>query len=47
LLAFEYFAGVPKKGKIGAGRNKLGKQITVGRIQSMEKALESEDGAVV
>lgn len=43
----ESFLGIAKKdiGKIGAGRNKPGKQITVAMIQSMEKALESEDGA--
>ena len=43
----ESFLGISKKdiGKIGAGRNKLGKQITVAMIQSMEKALESENGA--
>jgi len=43
----ESFLGIAKKdiGKIGSGRNKLGKQITVAMIQSMEKALESEDGA--
>lgn len=43
----ESFLGIAKKGigKIGAGRNKLGKQITVAMIQSMEKVLESEDGA--
>jgi len=42
----ESFLGISKKdiGKIGAGRNKLGKRITVAMIQSMEKALESEDG---
>lgn len=43
----ESFLGISKKdiGKIGAGKNKLGKQITIAMIQSMEKAFESADGA--
>lgn len=42
----ESFLGISKKdiGKIGAGKNKPGKQITVAMIQSMEKAFESDDG---
>ena len=39
----ESFLGIPKKdiGRIGQGKNKLGKHITVAMIQSMKKALES------
>ncbi|WP_255485170.1 TOTE conflict system archaeo-eukaryotic primase domain-containing protein [Mucilaginibacter sp. X5P1] len=41
----ESFLGIPKKdiGRIGQGKNKPGKHITVAMIQSMEKALESTD----
>jgi superfamily II DNA or RNA helicase len=41
----ESFLGIPKKdiGRIGSGKNKVGKQITVAMIQSMEKALKSVD----
>lgn len=41
----ESFLGIPKKdiGRIGSGKNKLGKQITVAMIQSMEKAFKSDD----
>ncbi|WP_439694607.1 DEAD/DEAH box helicase family protein [Mucilaginibacter sp. AW1-7] len=39
----ESFLGIPKKeiGRIGQGKNKPGKHITVAMIQSMEKALDS------
>lgn len=41
----ESFLGIPKReiGRIGQGKHKPGKQITVGMIQSIEKALESEE----
>ncbi|MBB6129554.1 DEAD/DEAH box helicase [Mucilaginibacter lappiensis] len=41
----ETFLGIPKKdiGRIGQGKNKPGKYITVAMIQSMEKALESSE----
>jgi len=41
----ESFLGIPKKdiGRIGQGKNRKGKQITVAMIQSMEKAFESEE----
>jgi len=41
----ESFLGIPKKdiGRIGQGKNKRGKHITVAMIQSMEKALESTE----
>jgi superfamily II DNA or RNA helicase len=41
----ESFLGIPKKdiGRIGAGKNKPGRHITVAMIQSMEKALESAE----
>ena len=41
----ESFLGIPKKdiGRIGQGKNKSGKHITVAMIQSMEKALESAE----
>ncbi|MET3501855.1 superfamily II DNA or RNA helicase [Mucilaginibacter rubeus] len=41
----ESFLGIPKKdiGRIGQGKNKPGKHITVAMIQSMEKALESTE----
>jgi superfamily II DNA or RNA helicase len=41
----ESFLGIPKKdiGRIGSGKNKVGKHITVAMIQSMEKALKSAD----
>jgi superfamily II DNA or RNA helicase len=41
----ESFLGIPKKeiGRIGQGKNKLGKHITVAMIQSLEKALESSE----
>ncbi|HZY37257.1 MAG TPA: DEAD/DEAH box helicase family protein [Mucilaginibacter sp.] len=39
------FLGIPQKeiGWIGQGKNKLGKQVTVAMVQSMEKALDSEE----
>jgi superfamily II DNA or RNA helicase len=39
----ESFLGIPKKeiGRIGSGKNKIGKHVTVAMIQSMEKAFES------
>lgn len=39
------FLGIPKKeiGWIGQGKHKLGKQVTVAMVQSMEKALDSEE----
>jgi hypothetical protein len=39
----ESFLGIPKKdiGRIGQGKSRKGKQITVGMIQSMDKAIES------
>jgi superfamily II DNA or RNA helicase len=41
----ESFLGIPKNdiGRIGQGKNKPGKHITVAMMQSMEKALESTD----
>jgi len=41
----ESFLGIPKKdiGRIGSGKNKVGKHITVAMIQSMEKVLKSAD----
>jgi len=41
----ESFLGIPKKdiGRIGSGKNKPGKHITVAMIQSMEKAFESAE----
>ena len=41
----ESFLGIPKKdiGRIGQGKNRIGKHITVAMIQSMEKALESTE----
>ena len=41
----ESFLGIPKKdiGRIGQGKNRKGKQITVAIIPSMEKAFESEE----
>lgn len=41
----ESFLGIPKKdiGRIGQGKNKPGKHITVAMIQSMEKTLESQE----
>ncbi|MDB5089289.1 MAG: Type restriction protein res subunit [Mucilaginibacter sp.] len=41
----ESFLGIPKKeiGRIGQGKNKPGKHITVAMIQSMEKALDSSE----
>ncbi|HMG10157.1 MAG TPA: DEAD/DEAH box helicase family protein, partial [Mucilaginibacter sp.] len=41
----ESFLGIPKKdiGRIGQGKNRAGKHITVAMIQSMEKALESTE----
>ncbi|TAL63372.1 MAG: DEAD/DEAH box helicase [Bacteroidetes bacterium] len=40
----ESFLGIPKReiGKIGQGKNTLGKHITIAMIQSLEKAIESE-----
>jgi superfamily II DNA or RNA helicase len=41
----ESFLGIPKKdiGRLGQGKNKAGKHITVAMIQSMEKAMESTE----
>lgn len=41
----ESFLGIPKKeiGRIGQGKNKPGKHITVAMIQSLEKGLESSE----
>ncbi|QKJ33086.1 DEAD/DEAH box helicase family protein [Mucilaginibacter mali] len=41
----ESFLGIPKKdiGRIGQGKNKIGKRITVAMIQSMEKALNAAE----
>lgn len=41
----ESFLGIPKKdiGRIGQGKNRVGKHITVAMIQSMEKAFESTE----
>jgi superfamily II DNA or RNA helicase len=41
----ESFLGIPKKdiGRIGQGKSRKGKQITVAMIQSMEKAFESTE----
>jgi superfamily II DNA or RNA helicase len=41
----ESFLGIPKKdiGRIGQGKNKSGRHITVAMIQSMEKALEATE----
>ncbi|MDN5289651.1 MAG: Type restriction protein res subunit [Mucilaginibacter sp.] len=43
----ESFLGIPKKdiGRIGQGKNKPGKHITVAMIQSMEKALATAENA--
>jgi superfamily II DNA or RNA helicase len=43
----ESFLGIPKKdiGRIGQGKNKPGKHITVAMIQSMEKALATPENA--
>lgn len=42
----ETFLGIPKNeiGKIGQGKTKVGKQITVAMIQSLSKELEKTDG---
>ena len=42
----ETFLGIPKNeiGKIGQGKTKIGKQITVAMIQSLSKELEKPDG---
>ncbi|WP_281225513.1 DEAD/DEAH box helicase [Flavobacterium aquiphilum] len=42
----ETFLGIPKSeiGKIGQGKTKIGKQITVAMIQSLSKELEKPDG---
>lgn len=42
----ETFLGIPKNeiGKIGQGKTKIGKQITVAMIQSLSKELEKSDG---
>jgi len=42
----ETFLGIPKSeiGKIGQGKTKIGKQITVAMIQSLSKELERPDG---
>ncbi|MFV8328467.1 DEAD/DEAH box helicase [Flavobacterium sp. ZS1P14] len=41
----ETFLGIPKNdiGKIGQGKTKIGKQITVAMIQSLSKELEKPD----
>ena len=41
----ESFLGIPKReiGKIGQGKNTIGKQVTIAMIQSLEKAVESEE----
>jgi len=43
----ESFLGIPKKdiGRIGQGKNRAGKHITVAMIQSMEKALATAENA--
>jgi len=43
----ESFLGIPKKelGRIGQGKNKPGKHITVAMMQSMEKALNSSESS--
>ncbi len=40
----ESFLGIPKReiGKIGQGKNTIGKHITIAMIQSLEKAIETE-----
>lgn len=40
----ESFLGIPKReiGKIGQGKNTIGKQVTIAMIQSLEKAIESD-----
>jgi superfamily II DNA or RNA helicase len=45
----ESFLGIPKKdiGRIGQGKHKPGKHITVAMIQSMEKALESPESPAI
>ena len=42
----ESFLGIPKReiGKIGQGQIKIGKHITVAMIQSLDKAIQSEEG---
>ncbi len=42
----ETFLGIPKNeiGKVGQGKTKIGKQITVAMIQSLSKELEKPDG---
>ncbi len=44
----ETFLGIPNNeiGKIGQGKNRIGKQITVAMIQSLSKELEKTDGIV-
>lgn len=41
----ESFLGIPKReiGKIGQGKNTIGKQVTIAMIQSLEKAVKSEE----
>lgn len=41
----ESFLGIPKKeiGKIGQGKSTIGKQVTIAMIQSLGKAIESEE----
>lgn len=43
----EVFLGIPKAeiGKIGAGKTKIGKRITIGTIQSIAKELEKQDSS--
>ncbi|WP_262488575.1 DEAD/DEAH box helicase [Flavobacterium omnivorum] len=45
MESFETFLGIPKNeiGKIGQGKTKIGKQITVAMIQSLSKELEKYD----
>ncbi|SEW24745.1 hypothetical protein SAMN05428988_3559 [Chitinophaga sp. YR573] len=45
----ETFLGIPKQeiGKIGQGKSKLGKRVTVATIQSLAKEVDNPDGAVL
>jgi superfamily II DNA or RNA helicase len=44
----EVFLGIPKNeiGRIGQGKNKIGKQVTVAMIQSLSKEMEKPDGII-
>lgn len=44
----ETFLGIPKNeiGRIGQGKNKTGKQVTLAMIQSLSKELEKSDGII-